>query len=271
MTGWLRVIWAFLRKGGQEFRFSSFLAQFAGRVISVAAFYYMSRMVSPLRLTRGSGVEMDYFTYVLIGIALTQYLWFGFGAFADRIRGQLTSGTIELFWMSPYPFLPLLFLWGVWDFFMATLHAFAVLAVGVLVFGAPLTWGQVLGILAIGLFAAGSMACLGVVSASWTIAYGRGDFVRPLVTKAMPLISGVFFPVALLPAGLREAAVLFPLTHALTLSRGVASAQHGGGDQAWAALAVITACFGASAWVSIRLSLWKARAEGRLGGVSAWR
>lgn len=265
MNGAARLTWAFLRRDFRQFRLSSWLLQMGNAVLSVLVWYYVSRMVTVSNLVPNGDSPMDYFTFSLIGLALTQYVWRGFSAFSTRVQAQHASGGLEILWGSPYP-IPLLFLFtGLWDFLLATLNAAIILTLGACLFGAGLTGAHILGILGVGGFAALSMGCLGLFSAGWAIAFGGGDAVRPLLGRAMPFLSGAFFPVAMFPAWVKGVAFLVPLTHALVLARGVAVNAASARD--WGAMAAMTAGLMAAAWGALHLALRQARRNGRLARV----
>jgi lipooligosaccharide transport system permease protein len=64
-----------------------------------------------------------------------------------------------------------------------------------------------------------AFAALGLVVNSFAKGYDFFTFYFTLVITPMAFVSGVFFPVAQLPAWLQSAAQLLPLTHAVALAR----------------------------------------------------
>lgn len=268
MRGMGRLAWAFLRWDFRKLRPSAWLAQIGSGVMTVLLWYYISRMVPVERLMPQGESRMDYFTFALIGLALTQCVWRGFSTFSGRIRMLRDTGGLEALWNSPYPFTLLVVFTGLSDFLLATLNAAVILLIGKYGFGAGLTLPQIGVILAIGSVAALSMGGLGLLFASWTIAFDGGDGPRALLGRVIPFLSGVFFPVSLFPGWVRAVALCVPLTHAIALSRAAASA-HAPLGPAWGALVGITACMGAAAWGALHLALRQARLNGRLSRASS--
>ncbi len=95
----------------------------------------------------------------------------------------------------------------------------AYLAVGGLVFGAPMGRANVgVALLAL-LLSLLAFSGLGIISASIILVTKRGDPVTFLLASLSTLLGGVYYPVAVLPAWLQALAALRPLTHALRALR----------------------------------------------------
>lgn len=263
MRNLARVAVAFLRRDLLATRPLGWVVEWMDVSLSVAVWYFVARFFGASELF-SSGRRIDYFTFSLIGLALTQYVWRGYSAFSSRIQMEQGAGALEPLWLAPHPFPRLMALASVWDFSAATVNAVVILAVGKYGFGAPLTWSVILAVAGVGLVTSFAMGSLGLLSASWTIAVGRGNVLRHLLNRAIPILSGAFFPIGLFPAWLKAAAWCLPLTHALTLARGIAGHPEGAQGQAWAALLGLTVCLAAAGWASLRLALRCARVNGRL-------
>ena len=71
---------------------------------------------------------------------------------------------------------------------------------------------------------------LGLLSASFILAFKRGNPVVWVVGSLSTLLAGVYYPLELLPGYLRAAAELFPLTHSLRALRFIILQGAGIGD-----------------------------------------
>ena len=234
--------------------------------LSVALWYFVTRFFGTAALSPDRSTT-DYFTFSLIGLALTQYMWRGFSSLSNRIRNEQRRGALECLWMTSYP-LPLLILLGsLWDFLSATVNAGIILLIGAHGFGAQLQWNGIAAILGIGFLTSLGMAFLGLLVVSWVIASGRGSIFQPLLNKVLPLLSGAFFPLNLMPQWAQSLAACFPLTHALTLSRGFLTGSGGPMGSVWLSLAGVTALLGVAGLGSLDWALRRARLNGRLAAI----
>ena len=101
----LRKPQAFLKKDflmETSYRFSFFL-QFGGIFFSVVMFYFVSELIGSApsvqqSLSRYGG---NYFSFVLIGIAFSNFLSVGLGSFSSSIRGEQMMGTLEAMLVTP--------------------------------------------------------------------------------------------------------------------------------------------------------------------------
>ena len=86
-------------------------------------------------------------------------------------------------------------------------------------FGLSFTDANIGGSLFVFILALLAFASLGVASAAFTLVLKRGDPLLWLSGGLSWLLGGVFFPVDMLPDGLRLAAQILPITHALEALR----------------------------------------------------
>ncbi len=262
----LRVAVSFLWRDLLSMRPWRWVFEWLDASLSVVLWYFVTRFLKTASFSPNRSVA-DYFTFSLIGLALTQYVWRGFSSLSNRVRKEQAAGALESLWVTAYPLPLLILLESLWDFLSATVNAGIILLVGTYGFGAQLQWDRMVAILGIGCLTSLGMASLGLLVASWVIASGRGDVFRPLLNKVVPLLSGAFFPLSLMPPWAQSLAGCLPLTHALALSRGLLTASGGRMGSAWLSLAGITALLAAAGWGSLVLAIRRARVNGRLVAV----
>lgn len=249
-----RLSWAFLRRDLQADGFWVWILEFLDILLMLIAWYGIARLAH----------FQNYFSFSIVGLAMSQYVWRGFDAFANRIKREQSAGSLELLWLSPYPFTALLILSSLRTFFSATMNAFFIFLVGTVGLGASFRWSGFLGVLGVGFLTCLAMGSLGLLASAWSIAYGRGDSFRPMLAKAIPLFCGAFFPVTLLPNWLQAVVQFIPLTHAMDLARGMLLGMAVEEGRAGAALVGLTLSLGLAGWMAVRWSVHLARMNGRL-------
>lgn len=264
MSQLLRVALAFLRRDLLVVRPWEWVVGWLNSSLLVLFWHFLTRFVKTVPLP-GLGSQSDYFTFSLIGLALAQYVWSGFSAFSNRVRVELTSGSLEPLWVSAYPFPLLVSLSGIWTFITATINAGVILAIGTFGFGAHLRWDGVACVIGVGFLTSLAMGAVGLVDASWAIVSSRGGSIRPLLNQAIPLVSGTFFPIALFPWWLKGIAWCLPLTHALTIARSLLMEGEGAGvRQSWWVLVGMTIVLTAGGWGAFALAVRQGRINGRI-------
>jgi ABC-2 type transport system permease protein len=220
MLAHLRVPWAFLVR---DFREDSsykigFLFRVATAVINVAIYYFIASVFGTAAAPYLSSYGGIYFAFVILGVAFSEYLSIGNGAIGDSIRQGQTTGTLELMLLSPTRLVVTLLSSSLWSYVFATLRVLVYLIVGVAL-GMRFDQANLpFALLALAL-AIVSFSALGLFSASAIILMKRGDTLGWALRVSSLVLSGVYYPVDVLPSWLRLIGQLLPLTHALELLR----------------------------------------------------
>ena len=193
----------------------SFVMQLGGIFFNIAIFYFMARLfgsaVAPQLETYGG----DYFSFVLIGLAFTGFMGLSLSNFAESIREGQVMGTLEMMLLSPTHLSSILISSSLWAYIQTFFRVIIYLVVGVLVFGANLNnsnYGAALLILVLSIL---SFSGIGILSAAVVLLVKKGDPVAWILGSASSLLSGVYYPVSVLPAWLEPFSKVLPLTYAL--------------------------------------------------------
>jgi len=230
-------------------------------------FFFLSRLVGttisgPLAPYGGS-----YFPFVLIGIAVQNYLTFSLSRFSGSLRESQLSGTLEAVLTTPVS-LPL-FLTGatLYSFVFNALRVFAYLGAGALLFQVHFNWSRLPAALGILCLTMAAFSSLGIFASAFIIVFKRGDPVNWTFSVLSWLLGGVYYPVSVLPEYLQKTADLIPMTHTLEALRVVLLTDGSLSSIAWQftalalwaviGLPVSLACF--------RYALNRARRQGTLG------
>jgi len=208
-------IFAFIKRDFQiekNYKLAFFL-KLIGMFLYISIFYFMGFWID----RRGNTFGGSFFVNIFIGIIFANLLLIPLNCFSESLRKEQLFGTAENLFLAPANNLGLLagscsyaLLFGVIEtlFYLAALY----LIVPGTAFNAPrLLLGLVLGLT--------SMSVLGILSASFILAFKKGDPVNFLMNAGLTLLGGVFFPINVLPGWLYRLASLNPITHALGLIR----------------------------------------------------
>jgi ABC-2 type transport system permease protein len=220
MLAYLRVPWAFLVR---DFREDSsykigFLFRVSTAMINVAIYYFIATAFGSAAAPYLSSYGGNYFAFVILGVAFSEYLAIGIGAIGDSIRQGQTTGTLELMLLSPTRLVVTLLSSALWSYVFATLRVLVYLIVGVAL-GMRFDQANVPFALLSLVLAIVSFNALGLFSASAIILMKRGDTLGWALRVSSLVLSGVYYPVDVLPSWLRMVGQLLPLTHALELLR----------------------------------------------------
>lgn len=199
----------------------NFLLQIVGIFISTLMFFFLSRLV-------GSGIANqlepyggDYFAFLLIGVAFTDYLSVSIGSFASQIRNAQVMGTLEALLVTPTSVPAILFSSSLYNFSFTSLRVILYLTFGVLIFGLKLHVTSLFAFMVIMTLTILAFAGIGLLSAAFIIVFKQGNPISWLIGVASGLLGGVIYPVTVLPSWLKPCAYLLPITHALEAMRQV--------------------------------------------------
>jgi len=194
---------AFLRRDfavARTYRASFVLQGFASAFVLVLLFQ-VGRLVdrAPAAATATADLTHGYFSFAVVGTAI--------------LGQEQATGTMEALLATPAMPSAVILGSALYELAQALLLAVVVLTVGgfvgVHVVLAPVSLlGSVVALLGLLTLFAG----LGVAVAAFTMAFKRGTALVGLITGALALLGGVWFPVTLLPGVVRWVAQLLPFT-----------------------------------------------------------
>lgn len=190
------------------------IAEFASIVFSITIFYYVARMV---RVEQFPSPD-DYFAFVVVGLVIIRTLFSAYTTFASTLRQELVAGTFER--MVASPFGPLAGTVAMLLFPFAHALVISSLSIGfaAIVFGVPLHWSTLALALPAALLAVLAFVPFALIIGAMVIVYkqaaGSGLFLAVIA-----LVSGLVFPVDLLPGWLQWASEVQPFTPAVELLR----------------------------------------------------
>lgn len=194
---------------------TSFAVQLLGNILILGVFYFIGKMIGEAKIPALAEYENNYLAFLLIGVALTDCVGVSLTAFAKQIReGQLT-GALEATLMSPVR-LPLILIYSsLWGYFFSAVRFLLYIFLGAVLYRVSMGQANILSALLIFLLTVLCFAGLGMLWASVVMVIKRGESIMTMAGYVVILVSGVIFPVAVLPQWLQTIANLIPLTYAL--------------------------------------------------------
>ena len=212
----MRTAWAFLKRDllvAISYK-ADFILQIVSILVTVPAAYFISRMYGTghnALLDRYGG---DLFSFVLLGVAFTDYHVLSLRTFNASLRESQLMGTLETILLSPTSITELLLYSSLWGYLLTSLRFVLYLAVGA-AFGLRIGHANAAAAVGILALAVTAFAAVGVLIAAVTMVIKRGEILITAVTGASAVLSGVLFPVALLPGWLQAVSHVLPMTAAL--------------------------------------------------------
>jgi ABC-type transport system involved in cytochrome c biogenesis permease component len=175
----MRKPMAFLKKDflmEVSYKFS-FVLQFASIFFSVVMFYFVAKLLGDAPSVQSSLSEYggNYFSFVLIGIAFSNFLSVGLGSFATNIRSEQMIGTLEAMLVTPTRLSNIVLSSSQWSFAFTSLRVGVYLLIGGLFFGVSFAGAAILPALLALILTIVAFSSLGIISASFIMVYKRGD------------------------------------------------------------------------------------------------
>jgi ABC-2 type transport system permease protein len=186
----------------------SFALEAAHVLTAVAAFYFFSGLVGH---TRPQGYAS--FPFILVGLAVNAYMITCFVCFSQAIKGSQPAGTLKAILATPTSSSSFLICSSAYPFIRASLDAGMYLVAGTL-FGLPLWHVNAVAVALVFVLSLLAFSSIGIMSATFTLVFKRGDPLLWLFGSGSWLLGGVLYPVDVLPAFLQQLSRLLPLTHA---------------------------------------------------------
>ena len=193
----------------------SFFLQIFGIIFSVASIYFVSRLFGNAIVPQLNQYGGDYFSFALIGIAFSGYVSISLSNFAKSIREGQVMGTLEIMLLSPTRLSSILLSSSLWTYLFATVNVAVYLALGILVFGFNISQVNIVTALVVLIVSIAGFSGIGILSAATVLIIKKGDPVSMVYGSISSLLSGVLYPVSVLPDWLEPLSRIFPLTYAL--------------------------------------------------------
>lgn len=198
--------------------FKSYRMQFVGQIVSLflglALFYFLSHLVS----VTSFGSHSKYFAYVVLGMIMIEVLQSTMMV-ASGLQGELVAGTFERVLLSPFGGVAAVLSMMIFPFFSACVSALITLIIAIAVFGLHVHWATAPAAIPIAMLGTGAFTAFGLIFACSAILFKRVLGGAGLMLTGVALVSGLYFPITLLPAWLKWFSNVQPFTPTVELLR----------------------------------------------------
>ena len=184
-------------------------------VTSLLAYFFIDKLFGHRVAGHLEEFGVNYFSYVLLSMAFFSYIGVGIGSFSTRIRLEQVQGTLESLLLTPTKVSIILLGFGLWNLIFATLDVGIYIGLGIFLFKIDFSQVNIISTVAILILTVLSFSSLGIISASFIIAFKRGNPVGWVINNLEGLLGGVYFPITVMPAWLQFLAKLLPITYAI--------------------------------------------------------
>lgn len=196
-----------------------FVLSWMGIFLSVLIFYYISMLFDKVESPYLAEYGGKYFPFVFIGITLSGYLALALGSFSANIRNEQLTGTLEAMLVTPTKTSTIIISISLWNFVFNSISIVIYLLFGISIFGVNLSNANFLGAVIILFLTIFSVSSIGIISAAFTMVFKKGDPVVLLMSLFSAFFAGVYFPISILPDGLRFISNFIPITYSLRALR----------------------------------------------------
>src|SRR3972149_7260520 len=161
-----------------------FLLQITGIFISILMFFFLSKLIGVGMANQLGPYGGDYFAFVLIGVAFTDYLSVSLSSFANQIRSAQMMGTLEALLVTPTSVPTILLSSSLYNFAFTSLRVVLYLVLGVLLFGLKLHITSLPAFFVIMTVTILAFSGIGLLSAGFIIVFKEGSPISYLVGTA---------------------------------------------------------------------------------------
>ena len=197
----------------------NFIMQGGGIVLTTFSFFLLSKMFDGQHNSQLAPYGGNYFPFVLIGIALTDYLTISTNTFATEIRTSQIVGTLESLLVTPTSISTILFSSYLYNLLSTSLRILVYFLIGVFIFGIQLQPINLSALVVTFLLTLLPFFGLGLLSASFILVFKQGNPVGSLLAMSSWLLAGVIYPVTVLPNWLKPFSNILPITHGIEAMR----------------------------------------------------
>lgn len=196
-----------------------FAIQLVGPFFLIVSFFFLSRLVEGSSLVSLERYGGDYFSFALIGLAFATYTGIFLGTVVATIRSGQTLGTLEIVLTTQTSLTTYLVGSSLYGLLRGSIMVIIFLGIATMVFGADFGNANWPAAGLVVLLSAGMVLGLGIISGGLILLFKQGDPLSMAVNAGVFLVSGVVYPVDVLPAWLKVTSLALPHTYALEALR----------------------------------------------------
>ncbi len=245
---------------------AAFAVRLVGLATAFGALLFLARFVGAADNPHLAGYGGNYLGFAVLGSLGATLQQVGVAGLAQRIRAAQLMGTLEAELATPAPPWMVLGAPPLYEFGGAALRSAAYLVGATLLLGMELPRANWLSLALAVPPIIGAFVGLGLLAAGTTMLIRRTNPIAMVIGSLSFFLSGVLYPVSVLPAWLQGLGQFLPLTHALAALRGALLVGAGPGALAapLLALSVFTVVLAPLGVGVFAFALRRARIDGSL-------
>lgn len=213
--------WQFMKRGFVtmlSYRIALILG-IAGIVIGALRFAYMAGFLKEGNTFPGiAQYGGDLMAFLITGTLFMSFVSVSLNSFQGAIRNEQQMGTLEFLLMSDTPLSLTLLYSGLWNFIWTLINTGIIFIVVIVGFHVQLHANLWLSLLILGI----SIVCLsgvGLIAAGIIMITKKGEPITWTFSTLSGFLSGVIFPIEVLPGWLQRVSAILPPTYALSALR----------------------------------------------------
>ena len=191
------------------------LGQLGAIFMSLALFFYVSKLVSPERFATPEA----YFAFVVVGLAIVEVLTASLTTVPNTVKTELMTGTFERMAVSPLGAVGGIVAMMLYPIALALATGAVLVLFAALAFGMPIALSTVALALPAAVLGSLAFAPFALLFAAAVLLVKQASSGAAFVVTGLSLLSGAFFPRELLPAWARWVSDIQPLSPAIELLR----------------------------------------------------
>jgi ABC-2 type transport system permease protein len=192
-----------------------FFTQLLGTFFSLTLFYYISRLVR----VASFGSPDQYYSFAVVGLIILQVLNSTLISPPVSLRSELLAGTFERVVISPFGPRGTIAAMLVYPFLYALVTGLVMLVFAGIVFGVHLAWATLPLAVPVAVLAMLAFAPFGLMLLAAVLVAKQATAGTTWIVAGISLISGLYFPVSLLPGWIEWLSNVQPFTPAVELLR----------------------------------------------------
>lgn len=217
----LNIIYVFIKRGFVTL--ISYKLQFAltylKLFLTVTIFYFISKLVGGSVNQYLSEYNGNYAAFIITGVTFHSFISTSMNSFSSAIRLEQKMGTLEFLLMSKTRLPFVLVCSALWNFILVMVHSIVIFLFAIFIYKVNFS-ANLFPVFLILLFSVFTFSGIGMISAGFIIAFKQGDPVNWIFGAITGILSGVYFPVKVLPDFLNRISDFLPNTYALEGLRG---------------------------------------------------
>jgi len=193
------------------------LTQLVSVCFTVTLFHFISKLVHVGSFTSPEA----YFAFALVGLIVLQVLNSTLHTPPGALQGELATGTFERFVVSPFGAVRAMVALTAFPLLYSLVTALVMLVFAAGAFGLHLEWATLPLLVPVALLGSLSFLPFGLLTMATVLVFKQVLGGVTFLVAGISLVSGLYFPISVLPAWMRVLARIQPFTPAADLMRHV--------------------------------------------------